>query len=113
MGQDAANMYNKLFNVVGLKGLSVSFSSWKSTSGSSSSDENKGDHWYNSLRSKSSSWLGSRRPYVSAFVFDVMPSSTDHVIEAKELSSHLSSRHMQILSCHADLKDSMEEQASR
>lgn len=68
MGQDAANMYNNFLNVVGLKGFSVSFSSWKSTSGSSSSGENKGDHWYDSLRSKSSSWLGSRRPYVSAFI---------------------------------------------
>ena len=68
MGQDAANMYNNFFNIIGLKGFSVSFSSWKSTSGSSSSGENKGDHWYDSLRSKSSSWLGSRRPYVSAFI---------------------------------------------
>lgn len=72
MGQDAANMYTNFFNVVGLKGFSVSFSSWKSTSVSSSSGENKGDHWYDSLRSKSSSWLGSRRPYVSPFSLSVM-----------------------------------------
>lgn len=68
LGQDAANMYNNFFNAVGLKRYSGSFSSRKSTSGSPSSpSENKGDHWYDSLRSKSSSWLGSRRAYVNAF----------------------------------------------
>lgn len=65
LGQDAANMYNNFFNVVGLKGFSIPFSSWKSSSvSSSSSAENiKGDHWYDSLR--------SRRAYVSAFPLDV------------------------------------------
>lgn len=73
LGQDAANMYNNFFNVVGLKGFSMSFSSWKSTSVSSSSsgENNKGNNWYDSLRSKSSCWLGSRRAYVSAIVWVV------------------------------------------
>lgn len=73
LGQDAANMYNNFFKVVGLKEFSVSFSSWKSTSVSSSSsgEKNKGDHWYDSLRLKSSRWLGSRRAYVSAIVLEV------------------------------------------
>lgn len=74
MGQDAANMYNNFFNVIGLKGFSVSFSSWKSASASSSSSDenNKSDHWYDSLRSKSSSWLGSRRAYAPAFFFNCL-----------------------------------------
>jgi pheromone a factor receptor len=115
LGQDAASMYNNFFNVVGLKGFSVSFSSWKSTSVSSSSsgDNNKGDHWYDPLRSKNFSWLGSRRAYVSAFLFDVMPSSTDRVIEAKGPLSHLPGRRMQIFSCQADLTGRMRVEALR
>ncbi|EED12898.1 a-pheromone receptor PreA [Talaromyces stipitatus ATCC 10500] len=63
LGRDAANMYNIFFNVIGLKGFSVSFSSFKSTSDSSTSsaENNKGGSWYRSLRSKKNSWLGSGR----------------------------------------------------
>jgi pheromone a factor receptor len=59
LGQDAANMYRSFLNTIGLKNLSTSFSSCGTTS-----YDGKSDSWYDSLRSKSGSWLRMRQTYV-------------------------------------------------
>ncbi|OKL57581.1 hypothetical protein UA08_07017 [Talaromyces atroroseus] len=74
LGQDAANMYRSFLNVVGLK----KFPSSSSSRGASFSYEGKLDSWYDSLRSKSNSWLlGSRRTSKGTNAISVSSSHTN------------------------------------